>query len=140
MRQSPELKPNIWDGLVVLVILALAMFAALAVWRGTDSGSAPLVTVTADGTELDRFAPEALLDSPRSYSHNGYTLTVAAERDGASPCRLGGLPHTGLCAHWGHLPKRTEHHLPPRPHRHHPHRRRGGFLRRGRCDRLGGPR
>ena len=50
MRQSPELKPNIWDGLVVLVILALAMFAALAVWRGTDSGSAPLVTVTADGT------------------------------------------------------------------------------------------
>ena len=58
MRQSPELKPNIWDGLVVLVILALAMFAALAVWRGTDSGSAPLVTVTADGTELDRFAPE----------------------------------------------------------------------------------
>ena len=57
MRQSPELKPNIWDGLVVLVILALAMFAALAVWRGTDSGSAPLVTVTADGTELDRFAP-----------------------------------------------------------------------------------
>lgn len=81
MRQSPELKPNIWDGLVVLVILALAMFAALAVWRGTDSGSAPLVTVTADGTELDRFAPEALLDSPRSYSHNGYTLTVAAERN-----------------------------------------------------------
>ena len=71
MRQSPDLKPNIWDGLVVLVILALAMFAALAVWHNTDSGSAPLVTVTADGAELDRFAPEALLDSPRSYSHNG---------------------------------------------------------------------
>ena len=68
MRQSPELKPNIWDGLVVLVILALAMFAALAVWRGTDSGSAPLVTVTADGTELDRFAPEAAGQPPQLQS------------------------------------------------------------------------
>ena len=109
MRQSPELKPNIWDGLVVLVILALAMFAALAVWRGTDSGSAPLVTVTADGTELDRFAPEALLDSPRSYSHNGYTLTVAAERDGdtvrlhvaSADCPTQDCVHTGAISRSG---------------------------------------
>ena len=100
MRQSPELKPNIWDGLVVLVILALAIFAALAVWRGTDSGSAPLVTVTADGTELD---------SPRSYSHNGYTLTVAAERDGdtvrlhvaSADCPTQDCVHTGAISRSG---------------------------------------
>ena len=78
MRQSPELKPNIWDGLVVLVILALAMFAAL-------------------------------VDSPRSYSHNGYTLTVAAERDGdtvrlhvaSADCPTQDCVHTGAISRSG---------------------------------------
>ena len=93
----------------MLVILALAMFAALAVWHNTDSGSAPLVTVTADGAELDRFAPEALLDSPRSYSHNGYTLTVAAERNGdtvrlhvaSADCPTQDCVHTGAISRSG---------------------------------------
>ena len=54
MRQSPELKPNIWDGLVVLVILALAMFAALAVWRGTVPPSLPSPPMARSWTALPR--------------------------------------------------------------------------------------
>lgn len=109
MRQSPELKPNIWDGLVVLVILALASSRRWRSGAAQTGGSAPLVTVTADGTELDRFAPEALLDSPRSYSHNGYTLTVAAERDGdtvrlhvaSADCPTQDCVHTGAISRSG---------------------------------------
>ncbi len=56
-----------------------------------------------------RFAPEALLDSPRSYSHNGYTLTVAAERDGdtvrlhvaSADCPTQDCVHTGAISRSG---------------------------------------
>lgn len=109
MRQSPELKPNIWDGLVVLVILALAMFAALAVWRGTDSGSAPLVTVHRRWHGAGPLCPGGAAGQPRSYSHNGYTLTVAAERNGdtvrlhvaSADCPTQDCVHTGAISRSG---------------------------------------
>ena len=59
---SPELRPNRYDALVVLVVLALA--AALA------------VVVSADGQELDRL-PLAQFGT-HTYANNGYTLTVTA--------------------------------------------------------------
>ena len=64
---SPELRPNRYDALVVLVVLALA--AALAVRpflaaRAPQSGALTVV-VSADGQELD-------------HANNGYTLTVTA--------------------------------------------------------------
>ena len=69
---SPELRPNRYDALVVLVVLALA--AALAVRpflaaRAPQSGALTVV-VSADGQELDRL--------PHTYANNGYTLTVTA--------------------------------------------------------------
>lgn len=33
MKRSPELKPNFWDGIVALAVIALAAAAALTVWQ-----------------------------------------------------------------------------------------------------------
>ena len=74
----PELRPNRYDALVVLVVLALA--AALAVRpflaaRAPQSGALTVV-VSADGQELDRL-PLAQFGT-HTYANNGYTLTVTA--------------------------------------------------------------
>ena len=75
---SPELRPNRYDALVVLVVLALA--AALAVRpflaaRAPQSG-ALTVAVSADGQELDRLSLAQF--GTHTYANNGYTLTVTA--------------------------------------------------------------
>ena len=104
MKRSPELKPNLWDILVVLAVVALAAASALTVWPGRDSGSLTAV-VTADGEELDRFAPADLAAGPRTYTHNGYTLTVTAEGGGLrvaeADCPTQDCVHTGTITHSG---------------------------------------
>ena len=104
MKRSPELKPNLWDIIVVLAVVALAAAAALTVWPGRDSGSLTAV-VTADGEELDRFAPADLAAGPRTYTHNGYTLTVTAEGDGLhvseADCPTQDCVHTGTISRSG---------------------------------------
>ena len=90
MKRFPELKPNFWDVIVVLAVIALAALSAMTVWRGGTETGALTAVVTADGQEIDRFAPADLLDAPRTYSYNGVTLTVAAE-DGNG---LGSVPPT----------------------------------------------
>ena len=81
-KSSPELRPNRYDALVVLVVLALA--AALAVKpflaARTPQSGALTVVVSADGQELDR-VPLAQFGT-RTYTSGGYTLTVTAA-DGA---------------------------------------------------------
>ena len=104
MKRSPELKPNLWDILVVLAVVALAAASALTVWPGRDSGSLTAV-VTADGEELDRFAPADLAAGPRTYTHNGYTLTVTAEDGGLrvseADCPTQDSVHTGAISRSG---------------------------------------
>ena len=104
MKRSPELKPNLWDILVVLAVVALAAASALTVWPGRDSGSLTAV-VTADGKELDRFAPADLAAGPRTYTHNGYTLTVTAEDGGLrvseADCPTQDCVHTGTISRSG---------------------------------------
>ncbi len=104
MKRSPELKPNLWDIIVVLTVIALAAAAALTVWPGRDSGSLTAV-VTADGEELDRFAPADLAAGPRTYTHNGYTLTVTAEDGGLrvseADCPTQDCVHTGTISRSG---------------------------------------
>ena len=43
MRRSPKLRPNLWDGMVVLAVVVLAVVCAAGIWRG--SGSQETVTV-----------------------------------------------------------------------------------------------
>ena len=104
MKRSPELKPNLWDILVVLAVVALAAASALTVWPGRDSGSLTAV-VTADGEELDRFSPADLAAGPRTYTHNGYTLTVTAEDGGLrvseADCPTQDCVHTGAISRSG---------------------------------------
>ena len=104
MKRSPELKPNLWDILVVLAVVALAAASALTVWPGRDSGSL-MAVVTADGEELDRFAPADLAAGPRTYTHNGYTLTVTAEDGGLrvseADCPTQDCVHTGTISRSG---------------------------------------
>lgn len=104
MKRSPELKPNLWDILVVLAVVALAAASALTVWPGRDSGSLTAV-VTADGQELDRFAPAELAAGPRTYTHNSYTLTVTAEDGGLqvseADCPTQDCVHTGAISRSG---------------------------------------
>ena len=104
MKRSPELKPRFWDGLVVLAVLALAAAAALTVWPGGSDDTLTAV-VTADGQELDRFAPAELAAGPRTYTHNSYTLTVAAEGDGLrvseADCPTQDCVHTGTISRSG---------------------------------------
>ena len=62
MKRFPELKPNFWDVIVVLAVIALAALSAMTVWRGGTETGALTAVVTADGQEIDRFAPADLLD------------------------------------------------------------------------------
>lgn len=63
---------------MALLVLALAAGGALAVWGGGDDGAGALTAVvTIDGEEADRFSPADLLEEPRTYSNNGYTLELA---------------------------------------------------------------
>ena len=44
MKRFPELKPNFWDVIVVLAVIALAALSAMTVWRGgTETGHAPIL-------------------------------------------------------------------------------------------------
>lgn len=93
MRPFPKLRPTVWDGLVVLCVAALAIGLAFFRFRGGEAGDLTAV-VTIDGAEVDRFAPSDLLESPRTYSGNGYTLTVALAIDYEGPPR-NALPPSG---------------------------------------------
>ena len=79
MKSSPKLRPCLWDGLVVLLVVALAAACALAVWsRGNDAGELTAV-VTVDGVETERIPLKNFPDGERTYSGNGYTLHVQLE-------------------------------------------------------------
>ena len=151
MKPFPKLRPTAWDALVVLCVAALAVGLALFQWRGGQSQALTAV-VSVDGEEVDRFSPEDLLERPRTYTNNGYTLTVVFGidyegparnampplRGVRSPCSCLRLPYAGLRSHRNHCEKRAEHRLPPRPGHRPPGGRNGGRRRRGRGAGIGG--
>lgn len=94
MRRSPELRPTVWDGLTALAVLLLALGLAFFQWRGSGESGELTAVVTIDGEEADRFAPAELLNAPRTYTHNGYTLEVALGVDYENP-PLNALPPVG---------------------------------------------
>ena len=84
MPISVKEKPNKYDAIVVLVVLALAaaLFARTA-FLATPAAEQLTVVVEIDGAEVDRF-PLTSLEN-RTYSANGVTLTLAPAVHGASP-------------------------------------------------------
>lgn len=98
MKLFPKLRPTAWDALVVLCVAALAVGLAVLQWRGGTREDLTAV-VSVDGTEVDRFPPEDLLERPRTYTGNGYTLTVALGAGYEGPV-LNSMPpsgESGLC-------------------------------------------
>ena len=101
MKSSPELRPCLWDGLVVLLVVILAAACALAVWnRSNDAGDLTAV-VTVDGTEAERIPLKDFPDLERTYSGNGYTLRVSLSPEGIR-VEEADCP-TQDCVHTGHI-------------------------------------
>ena len=93
MKPFPKLRPTAWDALVVLCVAALAVGLAVFQWRGGQSQALTAV-VSVDGAEVDRFSPEDLLEHPRTYTGNGFTLTVVFGIDYEGPAR-NAMPPSG---------------------------------------------
>ena len=76
MKRSPKLRPTLWDGLVVLLTLALAIGSAFIVWGGQEQTGELTVVISVDGQDVERCPLAELSDNDSVYSHNGYTLKV----------------------------------------------------------------
>lgn len=76
MRRSPKLRPSLWDGLIVCVVVLLAVVGMVTIWAGDDTAGEAVVVVSVDGEEVDRLALTSFPDADQHYSYNGYTLTV----------------------------------------------------------------
>lgn len=107
MRRSPELKPTRWDILVVLAVLILAVTSALAIWGRRDPAAELTAVISIDGEEADRIDLREE-SGTRSYSANGYTLTVNLRPDGepgvrveTSDCPTQDCVHTGTITRAG---------------------------------------
>ncbi|MDY5612851.1 NusG domain II-containing protein, partial [Dysosmobacter sp.] len=105
MKSSPKLRPGLWDGLVVLLVLVLAAACALAVWnRSNDAGDLTAI-VTVDGTEAERIPLKDFPDLERTYSGNGYTLRVSLSPEGSrveeADCPTQDCVHTGTITRAG---------------------------------------
>ena len=76
MNMSPKLRPGIWDALVVLLVAALAVGCAWAVWSGGDQGTELTAVVSVDGVETERLALKAADGTERTIRAGGYTLRL----------------------------------------------------------------
>lgn len=76
MNVSPELRPNRFDALVVLAVLALAVVLGARFWFAPTESGTLTVVLSANGQEFER---TALTDYAGGvYESNGCTLTVSA--------------------------------------------------------------
>ena len=109
MRSSPKLKPGIWDALVALTVLAMAVGCALAVWSGGSAGTGTpeaVVRMDADGTATEiRMTLDGLNRVERTVTSNGYTLHIVLTETEAwvesSDCPTQDCVHTGHIARSG---------------------------------------
>ena len=104
MKSSPKLKPCLWDGLVALLVVALAAACALAVWGRGQEGGALTAVVTADGAEVARLPLDGA-EGEYTYSGNGYTLRVSLTAEGVrveeADCPTQDCVHTGTITRAG---------------------------------------
>lgn len=101
MKQFPELKPRLWDAVVVLAVALLAVFCAVRTWGGETEGLTAVVAI--DGQVTERFALDGA--GEHTYTYNGYTLRFE-EREGGicaaeSDCPTQDCVHTGLVSRGG---------------------------------------
>lgn len=76
MKRSPKLRPTVWDGLVALLTLMLAIGSAVVIWGGQEHTGEVTVVVSVDGNEVERCPLEEFPRGDGVYACNGYTLKV----------------------------------------------------------------
>lgn len=77
MRQSPKLRPNVWDALVAGIVIALAVACGAAVWGQSGEAEHLTAVISVDGAEAERVdLDDAGCAGERTYAGNGYTLAV----------------------------------------------------------------
>lgn len=99
MTCFPRLKPTLWDGVVAVCVVLLAVGILWTGGRGVGASDALTAVVFSDGAALDRVALRPDVREIRAYSGNGYALRVAFDPDGvqvlASDCPTQDCLHTG---------------------------------------------
>ena len=100
MKQFPECRPNLWDGLVVLVVLALALGSGWRIWGGQEESGALTAVVSVNGVEDRRVELSDLQEADQTVlAANGYELQLLLTQDGAeivaSDCPTQDCVHTG---------------------------------------------
>ena len=106
MKSSPKLRPNIWDGLLAAVMLALAVAGGVLLWTGGGETGDLIAVVSVDGAETERVSLAGLTaPEERTYTHNGYTLHVTFTAESAqvtaSDCPTQDCVHTGAITRGG---------------------------------------
>ena len=99
MRPLPELRPNIWDALVALAVVVLAVVCVATIWfDSTDAGLQAVIV--ADGNEVERVALDTLKEPTEMLVEaNGYQLHLLLSPEGIvmaeSDCPTQDCVHTG---------------------------------------------
>lgn len=110
MKRSPKLRPSLWDALVVCAVILAAILSAVAVWGGNRSTEELTVIVSINGEEVNRCRVAELPDADRTYTNNGYTLTVSLAEAfsgemglqvSESDCPTQDCVHTGIITRGG---------------------------------------
>ena len=74
-NSSVKTRPSLWDGLVVLAVIALAVTVAVTFYARQDH-SGPLTVVISVGGEVAERGTLLDMSGIHEYTNNGYTLTV----------------------------------------------------------------
>lgn len=111
MKRSPKLRLTLWDGVVVLFVVLLAVFCGMTIWEEYDQTEQLTVVVSIDGQEVERCGLENFPDGEQTYTNHGYTLNVAlsAEMESnqlgiqvrTSDCPTQDCVHTGVISRSG---------------------------------------
>ena len=102
---SPELRPRLWDALVVLAVALLAIGSAVWFYGGLGGHEDAAVVITHQGTEVARF-PLSPISSTREVVIDGtYHLTVTSDGEqvwvSASDCPTQDCVRTGAISRPG---------------------------------------
>ena len=109
MKRSPKLRPNLWDGVVVLTVAVLAILCGVLAWGSSDQTGQLSVVVVIDGQEVERCPLDRFPDEEQLYTNHGYTLRVQLSEEGgnrgirvsASDCPTQDCVHTGTISRGG---------------------------------------
>lgn len=97
MKPSPKLRPTLWDALVVLTVLVLAILCTFTLWVQDDDTGSLTVVISIDGEVAAQYPLAEFPAEDQLYSHGGYTLRVGRITSPSLDHRLGVAVHASNC-------------------------------------------